>query len=55
MIGMRGGSLNLTAVEEADDSVSELGLLLIVGHHHYRASVVLVERMEQIHDLGTHL
>ena len=47
--------LYLTAVEETHDAVGLLGLLLVVGHHDDCALVLLVELVEQLHHLGTHL
>ncbi len=51
---MHGVLHNLTAVKEADDAIGQFGLFFIVGHHHDCASVVLVERVEKVHDLSSH-
>ncbi len=44
----------LTTVKEADDAVGLAGLLLVVSHHHYRASILLVEGVEYVHHFGSH-
>ena len=49
------GSEHLAAIEEADYAVGLAGLLLIVGHHHYGASLLAVEPMQYLHHLAPHV
>ena len=49
-----GRLLYLSSVEEFDDAVGLLGLLLVVGHHDDGAIVLLVQFVEQCHNLRTH-
>ena len=43
------------AVEEVDDAVGLTSLFLVVGHHHYGASILFVELVHEVHHFGTHL
>ncbi len=43
------------AVEHADDAVGLLGLGLVVGHHQDGLAALLVDLVQELHDLGTHL
>ena len=43
------------AVEHADDAVGLLGLGLVVGHHQNGLAALLVDLVQELHDLGTHL
>ena len=43
------------AVEHADDAVGLLGLGLVVGHHQYGLAALLVDLVQELHDLGAHL
>ena len=43
------------SVEEAHGAAGLLGLRLVVGYHYDGAAVLLVELVEQVHDLDTHL
>ena len=45
----------MPAVEESDYTVGELRLVLVVGHHHYCAVIILVQVVEEVHHLGAHL
>ncbi len=47
--------LYLPSVEEAHHAAGLLGLRLVVGYHYDGAAVLLVELVEQVHDLDTHL
>ena len=43
------------AVEHADDAVGLLGLGLVVGHHQDGLAALLVDLVQELHDLGSHL
>ena len=43
------------AVEHADDAVGLLGLGLVVGHHQDGLAALLVDLVQELHNLGTHL
>ena len=43
------------AVEHADDAVGLLGLGLVVGHHQDGLAALLIDLVQEFHDLGTHL
>ena len=45
---------NLTAVEEADNTVGLFCLLLVVCYHDNSATVLAVELVEEVHYLGAH-
>lgn len=43
------------AVEHTDDAVGLLGLGLVVGHHQDGLAALLVNLVQELHDLGSHL
>ena len=43
------------AVEHADDAVGLLGLGLVVGYHQDGLAALLVDLVQELHDLGSHL
>ena len=43
------------AVEHTDDAVGLLGLGLVVGHHQDGLAALLVDLVQELHNLGTHL
>ena len=48
-------SFYLAAVEESDDAVGLPRLLFVVGHHHYRAPLLAVEPVQELHHFGSHV
>ena len=46
---------HLSSVEEADGAGGLLGLRFVVGYHHDGASVLLIQFVEEVHHLSTHL